>query len=161
MDMATATLDDTVIDIRSRLAQLQERRMSLNELNTRVTLIEPILDALGWDLRNVDEVNREYRRKPTANPVDFALLLLGAPRLFIEAKALGLDLHDDRWTVQVLSYAAMSGVEWCVLTNGDEYRLYNAHAPVDVDGKLFRRFRISDPAQHDYTIATLQLLSKD
>lgn len=154
-------LESTVADVRSRITRLRGRGGSMNELNTRSTLIEPILEALGWDTKNTAEVDREYRRKPTANPVDFALLLLGSPRLFIEAKALGMDLHDDRWTVQVLSYAAMSGVEWCVLTNGDEYRLYNAHAAVDVDGKLFRRFKISDAAQQGFALATLQLLSKD
>ena len=35
-------------------------------------------------------------------------------------------------------YATVVGVRWCVLTNGDEYRIYNSHAPVDVDEKLFR-----------------------
>lgn len=154
-------LEGAVADVRSRIAKIRGRGGSMNELNTRSTLIEPIIEALGWDTRNTAEVDREYRRKPTANPVDFALLLLGSPRLFIEAKALGMDLHDDRWTVQVLSYAAMSGVEWCVLTNGDEYRLYNAHAAVDVDGKLFRRFKLSDAAQHAFAVSTLQLLSKD
>jgi hypothetical protein len=59
----------------------------------------------------------------------------------------------------ILGYATVVGVEWCVLTNGDKYRLYNAHAPVDVEEKLFRAVRISDP-QADFTAETLGLLSK-
>lgn len=153
-------LDQVVSETRAQLQQLHERGLSMNELNTRVTLIEPILAALGWDLRNVDEVDREYKRKPSDNPVDFALLLMKTPRLFIEAKAMGMNIHDDKWVVQVLSYAAMAGVEWCVVTNGDEYRLYNAHAAVDVDGKLFRTVCISDADHHAFTVATLDLLSK-
>jgi hypothetical protein len=60
-----------------------------------------------------------------------------------------------------LGYATVVGVEWCVLTNGDEYRIFNAHAPVDVDKKLFRAVRVSDPSQDEYTLSTLNLLSKD
>jgi hypothetical protein len=28
-------------------------------------------------------------------------------------------------------------VEWCVLTDGNEYRFYNASVPLDADEKLF------------------------
>ena len=54
----------------------------------------------------------------------------------------------------------MLGVKWCVLTNGDEYRIYNSHAEVDVDEKLFRKVRISD-GEPKFIIDTLVLLSKD
>jgi predicted ATPase len=47
-----------------------------------------------------------------------------------------------------------------VLTNGDEYRIYNSHAEVDVDEKLFRKVRISD-SEPKFIIDTLVLLSKD
>ena len=43
-----------------------------------------------------------------------------------------------------MSYAAVAGVKWVALTDGNEWRLYNAHAPVDVEDKLFRQVRISD-----------------
>ena len=58
--------------------------------------------------------------------------------LFIEAKALDENLDDRRWAGQIIGYAMQAGVEWVVLTNGDEYRIYNAHAPVAFEGKLFR-----------------------
>ena len=86
--------------------------------------------------------------------------MLRSPRLFVEAKGLEKDLSDRKWISQVLGYATVVGVEWCVLTNGDEYRLYNAHAPVDVEQKLFRVVRISESDQEDYTLETLELLSK-
>jgi hypothetical protein len=61
---------------------------------------------------------------------------------------------------QNISYAAVAGVKWCVLTNGDEYRIYNSHAEVDVDEKLFRKVSIteSDPKT---LIETIVLLSKE
>jgi hypothetical protein len=47
-----------------------------------------------------------------------------------------------------------------VLTDGDKYCIYNAHAPVDVDQKLFRTAVISDMTQESATLDTLELLSK-
>ncbi len=44
-------------------------------------------------------------------------------RLFVEAKDLGKDLSDRKWISQILGYATVVGAEWCVLTNGDEYRI--------------------------------------
>ena len=49
-------------------------------------------------------------------------------------------------------------MEWCVFTNGDEYRIYNVQAAVYVDEKLFRTIRVSEPDQS--TLEILDLLSK-
>jgi hypothetical protein len=57
-----------------------------------------------------------------------------------------------------MGYAAVTGVEWVVLTNGDEYRVYNAHAPVPIEEKLFRSVKVSDNALR--AADTLALLSK-
>jgi predicted type IV restriction endonuclease len=60
-------------------------------------LIDTILIALGWDLQEIDEVRREYRRKPQDNPADYALFLNRTECLFIEAKSLEKDLNDRKW----------------------------------------------------------------
>ncbi|MFN8422063.1 MAG: type I restriction enzyme HsdR N-terminal domain-containing protein [Anaerolineae bacterium] len=155
-----SSIDDAISATRAQLKKYRSRGAEINEQNTKASLIDPILAALGWDLLNIDEVDREYKRKSQDNPVDYALLLLRTPRLFIEAKSLGANLQDRKWVSQILGYATVVGVEWCVLTNGDEYRLYNAHAAVDVEEKLFRAVRISEDDEHDVTRATLMLLSK-
>jgi hypothetical protein len=79
-------------------------------------------------------------------------------RLFVEAKALGGDLDDRRWANQIMGSATVAGVEWIALTNGAEWRLYNAHAPVAVEEKLFRRVHLDD---HQAAIETLELLAKN
>lgn len=149
--------DKILADVRSRIEKYRSRRR-INEENTKATLIEPVLRALGWDVEDLDEVVREYKHKRRDKPVDYALMELRQPRLLIEAKALKEDLEDRRWVAQIIGYAAVAGIEWAVLTNGDEYRLYNTHAPVHVDEKLFRKVRVSDPASG--AAETLQLLSK-
>ena len=115
----------------------------IGESNTKSVLIEPVLRALGWDVEDLDEVRREFRRKPGDNPVDYALFLLRTPRLFVEAKALRESLDDDRWAKQIMGYASVTGVKWIVLTNGNEYRIYNSHASVPYEEKLFRQVEVA------------------
>lgn len=154
-------LDEALKIVRKKIAQIHEHPEDIGEENTKAALIEPILAALGWDIHNIDEVRREYRWKPQDNPVDYALLINRTPSLFIEAKSLGKDLSDRKWISQIISYAAVTGIEWCVLTNGDEYRIYNAHAPVEVEQKLFRTVCVSIESRDGGIRDTLLLLSKE
>lgn len=113
----------------------RHRGEAIGEENTKTVLIEPILRALGWDVEDLDEVRKEYRYKAGDNPVDYALFLLRTPRLYVEAKALGENLADRRWAGQIMGYAAVAGVEWAVLTDGNAYRIYNAGSSGDIDKK--------------------------
>ena len=131
----------------------------IGEQNTKATLINPVLRALGWNVEDLEDVRHEYRRRPSDRPVDYALMLARTARLFIEAKALDESLDDTRWSNQIISYATVAGVEWVVLTNGDEYRIFNAHAVVPVERKLFRTVRISEDV--DAATDALLLLSKE
>ena len=130
--------------IRDRIARYRGRSSSIGEQNTKAALIEPVLRALGWDVEDPEEVWREFRRRTVDNPVDYALMILRTPRLFVEAKSLGENLDDPKWANQIMGYAVVAGVEWVVLTNGDEYRIYNSHATVPVEEKLFRTIRLTD-----------------
>ena len=138
---------------------VRHRGTNIGEQNTKLTLINPVLRALGWNVEDLEDVRHEFRRVPQDKPVDYALMLARTPRLFLEAKALDENLQDRRWAIQFVSYADVAGVEWVVLTNGDEYRVYNSHAPVPVEDKLFRTVQISKDA--DSAAEALALLSKD
>ena len=92
-------LSDALAPIRDRLTRYQGE--GINEQNTKATLIAPLLRALAWDVEDLEEVHREYRHRPSDNPVDYALLDLRTPRLFVEAKALGQNLSDRRWARSV------------------------------------------------------------
>ena len=81
--------------------------------------------------------NAEYKIRKQDKPVDFALFLLRTPCLFVEAKGLSQNLDDRRWANQIMGYAGVAGVGWVVLTDGNEYRLYNSHAAVPIEEKLF------------------------
>lgn len=151
-------LSQVLVPLRARIARTLGKD-SMNEENTKATLIEPVLRALGWDTEDVDEVVREHKTKRGDHPVDYALLVMRTPRLYVEAKPLGANLGDSKCASQIMGYAGVAGIEWIVLTNGDEWRIYNAHAAVRIEEKLFRSVRISDPGT--FAEETLALLSKD
>lgn len=149
-----------ISELRDRILRVRKKGGPIGEEDTKRVFVNPLLEILGWDIQDLDEVKNQYRHRSQDNPVDYALFMLRTPCLFVEAKPLNASLDDRKWTSQTIGYAATAGVEWCVLTNGDEYRLYNAHAPVDADEKLFRKVRLSDETSDAVTAETLDLLSK-
>jgi len=153
-------LVDLISNLRDRIDTASAQRPSLSEQDTKLAIINPLLGALGWDLSSLAQVRSEYRHRPSDDPVDYAMFLNGAPALFVEAKRLAADLSNRKFITQVVSYAATVGVDWCVLTDGNEYRFYNAHAPVDAEDKLFLVVRLDegDPLE---LANTLGLLSPD
>ena len=155
--MSDRTLESSIESIIAKIARYKDR--SIGEQNTKSSLIEPILESLGWDIHDADEVHHEFKPRARDKPVDYALKLLRKPRLFVEAKGFGENLSDRKWISQVLGYAAVAGVEWCILTDGDEIRFYNATAPVDADEKLFWRIRLSETVPAD-AAKTLRLVSR-
>ena len=154
-----AELRSTLLGCVERAAKYRQSGSRLGEQNTKASLIEPVLRALGWDVFDAAEVHREFRRRTVDSPVDYALLVGGLPRFFIEAKALGENVGDPRWANQTIGYAAVAGVKWVVLTNGVEWRIYNSHAPVPSEEKLLRS--VSIEADLDGAERTLRLLAKE
>lgn len=126
-------LIQTIEVIRGKLASL--RRHSLKETSTRTIVIDPFLEALGWDVRNPDEVQLEY---PTVDgkSVDYALKLNKKPVLLVEAKTLDDTLDDVKAVTQIVGYAANNGIVWCVLTNGVKWRIYRSVEKCPAPDKL-------------------------
>ncbi len=116
-------LIQTIELVRGKLSSL--RRCSLKETPTRTIVIDPLLEALGWDVRDPNEVQLEY---PTVDgkSVDYALKLNRKPVLLVEAKALDDALEDVKAVTQVVNYANNDGVVWCILTNGMKWRIYRS-----------------------------------
>jgi len=122
--------------------QLQ-KKTAANESNTKHHLIEPLLVALGWNLDDFDEVDREFRVFD-GTYLDYALRVDGKPKLFVEAKALGKSLSDKQFIAQTVNYANNEGVIWCVLTNGLAYHIYKSNEPVPMERKLLFELDLTD-----------------
>lgn len=124
----------------ARIEELQRSvqrhcRKGLKEYPTRTIFIDPLLEALGWEVRDPDDVELEY---PTVDnkSVDYALKLNRKPVLLLEAKALGENLDDVKSITQVVGYASNDGIEWCILSDGIHYRVYRTREPVPAPDKL-------------------------
>jgi predicted transport protein len=149
-------------EINSKLTGLRRKRV--NEASTRTIIIEPILVALGWDVRDPEEVEIEY---PTVDkkPVDYALKINRKPELFLEAKPLGDPLNDVKAATQVIGYAASEGIEWCILTNGVKWKVYKSTEKCPAPEKLTFEISIDlndkDALPLEQVTELLNRLSKD
>jgi hypothetical protein len=126
-----------------RLSLERHKKDDLKEYPTRTIFVDPLLGALGWDVRDPDEVQLEY---PTIDgkSVDYALKINRKSVLFVEAKPLKDPLTDVKSITQVVGYAANDGVEWCILTNGVKYKVYRSTEKAEAPDKLL--FEVSiDP----------------
>lgn len=134
----------------------------MNETNTRVLLLEPVLDALGWNTRDLTCVTREYQVYD-GTFLDYALIANGRPVLFLEAKALASALGDPKFTAQTVNYANNEGVVWCVLSDGVKYRVYKTNEPVDMSRKLVFELDLHDFADEEerpVLLRRLRMLSR-
>lgn len=97
------------------------------EEDTKAEFIEPLFEALGWDVRNTendDEVVRE--EKISKGRVDYSFRINGIPKFFLEAKALKEDLDNIKFVEQAVNYSWHKGCTWAVLTDFEAIKIFNA-----------------------------------
>lgn len=92
----------------------------LNEAQAKRSVIERILEFLGWNIYDYNEVKLEYGVETLW--VDYALLINGENKVFIEAKRPSekLETHQK----QLLDYSFGEGVASAILTNGIAWWFY-------------------------------------
>lgn len=116
-----------------------------NEAAISHGVVTPVLNALGWDSSDPDQMVPEF--SSGRGRVDFALLGLGRrPAVFIEVKGLGRAADGDR---QLFQYAFHEGVPICVLTDGGEWSFYLPGAQGTYEDRRVYRLRLNerDPAE--------------
>jgi len=124
-----------------QLKEKYERYLSgddVREALTRYTLIDPLLNALGWDVSDPTQCVVEDKVQTSESPdwADYSLLNPdGTIRLVWEAKRADCpfvlrdvnhregvwgNVTTKRFVEQALSYAYRKGADWVVLTNGHQ-----------------------------------------
>lgn len=103
---------------------------NMNESTAKLSIIFPMLRALGWDTTDPDEVQLEYRvGGHMRGHADCALFSGGKPLVLIETKAptkrLDVD-HQNYYEMlkQLRDYCKIAEVSLGVLTNGKEWHIY-------------------------------------
>jgi predicted type IV restriction endonuclease len=152
---------ELLFKIKKNLEQLGNK--TIGEAQTKQSFINPIISALGWDIADYDEVKLEYKHTRKDTPVDYAIFIDLNPKLFIEAKQMGLNMDERKWVAQMLTYSNMAGVKWALLTDGNHYKLYNTIAEAKLDEKLFFEWKMSELTEDNLGryLDILSLLSKE
>jgi len=103
------------------LDQIWQGRKSGVEENVKIGIIRPLFEYLGWEVGDFD-----YNFPARKGWADLALKHKGKVKVIVETKSLEIKKLDDHKT-QALEYARNKGVDWAVLTNGMEIRLYKSY----------------------------------
>ena len=125
-------LDELVDVIETLKSRIDKHRSVLqgNEAQTRLSLIDPLLRALGWDTADPALVRPEY--VVNGRRADYALMnAQGEVVVFLEAKNLGEQLANHR--SQVVAYASELGIRFPALTNGNEWEVYDNSQLVPIE----------------------------
>ncbi len=136
-------LDELVNTIETLKARISEHRTALqaSEAQTRLSLIDPLLRALGWDTADPALVRPEY--DVGVRRADYALLNAeGDVVVFLEAKRLGESLTNHR--SQVAAYASELGLRYPALTNGSEWEVYDNSLMVPIEQRRILNISISN-----------------
>jgi type I restriction and modification enzyme subunit R-like protein len=102
------------------LSGLQKRDVS--EADTVTVINDMLSEICGYD--KYLHVTSQYAIRGTF--VDLAVKVDDEIRFLIEVKAIGIELKDAH-VKQAIDYAANEGIEWAVLTNGVNWRIYKVH----------------------------------
>ncbi len=151
-------LDDLVTAIQTVKARIRDHRDSLsqNEYRTRISLIDPVLNALGWDVSDPALVTHEYA--VGNGRADYALLRKdGSPTAFIEAKRLGEMADASRHETQLFTYAVTQGVKYAGLTDGDRWLFDNLTARFSGGDSRLLDMTLSRESAHQCALKLLLL----
>ena len=139
---------------------LLEASPQMDEENTKVKLIQPFVDLLGWNFYST-EVQLEYtvQMGTQSSKVDYALMVGDTPVVFIEAKPARSDLSENN-VRQLQSYMRQElSVDWGVLTNGKEFEILSVTGDDNQDGETsIATFDLDEMADNP---DILEILTKD
>jgi len=118
---------------------VSHKARDVSEADT-VTLVKDILsDIFGYD--KYQELTSEQQIRGTF--CDLAVKIDSKIKYLIEVKAAGIDLNNSHLR-QAINYGAHQGIEWVVLTNALDWRLYRIKFGQPVDFEEVTSFNITN-----------------
>ncbi|MCU4925415.1 type I restriction enzyme HsdR N-terminal domain-containing protein [Halobacteria archaeon AArc-dxtr1] len=151
---------EAVRDYVEQSRTLLEASPQMDEENTKVKLIQPFVDLLGWNFYST-EVQLEYtvQMGTQTSKVDYALMVGDTPVVFIEAKSARSDLSETN-VRQLQSYMRQElSVDWGVLTNGKTFEILSVSSGDNREGETsIAKFDLSEMADNP---DILEILTKD
>ncbi len=123
-----------------------------NEEQTKVSLINPYLEILGYDVRDPDICRFEFTADigKSGEKVDYAIMRDGKPAIFIEAKAATRQFSNhDPVPGQLQRYFISEEAEFAVLTNGIVWNWYMSYSGPKLEETPFKTHDVRHPELTD------------
>lgn len=129
----------------------------VNESDTVMIVTDMLSELLGWD--KYSEVTSEHAIRGTY--CDLALSVDGALQAILEVKSVGTSFRDSHLK-QAVDYAANQGLDWVILTNAAEWRVYQVRFAKPIDFSEVIAFDILDMNPRETAqIEQLYLLTRE
>jgi predicted type IV restriction endonuclease len=129
----------------------------VNESDTVIIVTDMLSDIFGYE--KYSEITSEHAIRGTY--CDLATMLESKVQLLLEAKAIGIELKDSH-VKQAVDYAANKGVDWVVLTNGIQWKIYKVVFGKPIDQELVYEIDfLSLDTKNDEHLAMVYVLSKE
>ena len=111
----------------------------VNESDTVSILTDILSEVFGYD--KYLEITREFAIRNTY--CDLALVVDDKVQYLVEVKAIGIQLKDEHMR-QALDYGANHGIEWVILTNGIEWKVYKIRFEKPINYDIVCSFNFMD-----------------
>jgi predicted type IV restriction endonuclease len=118
------------------------QKKDVNESDTVMIITDMLSEIFGFD--KFDEITSEYAIRSTY--CDLAVKIGAKVKYLIECKAVGVDLKDTHIR-QAIDYGTKEGVDWVVLTNGVQWKVYKI---------LFNRKPVVNELIYGFDISEMQ-----
>jgi len=149
-------VNDKLIDVIGKLKS-NKQLLEYDEAKIKQAVVLRILDILGWDQYNADEIVPEY--SVSSKRVDYSLKIDNNNKAFIEVKKPGESLEDHQ--EQLLEYAFKEGVGLALLTNGINWWFYLPLAEGSWEQRRFYSINLNDQEIEEIASKFVDLLSKE
>jgi len=145
-------LQDVIVNVKNR---------ATNEEQTKMYLISPFIQYLGYNIFNPDDVVPEFIAdvgSKKGEKVDYALMVNNEPYILLEAKTVGTNL--DNYEGQLFRYYTTVEAQIAILTDGVNYRFYADTEKTNIlDDKPFFSVNLEDITEEEAKV--IQLFSKN
>lgn len=153
--MSEDVLRRVLAENRTKIAHFAREYQS-NENEVRRTLVEPVLEVLGWNIRSLEDVRSELRTEDN-QILDYMLRKKGRDLLVVEVKAQREKLENH--LNQLALYCSSLGVLFGVITDGATWILFKTF---EEGVKARERIVFSvDTREDDTSFSKLLRLSKN
>ncbi len=145
---------EAVKSIQESVDQYLAAGYAMNEAMTESIIIDKLLPVLGYT--EVLDIIKQGLTEGVGEFPDYTLLPKKPEQWILEVKKWKLPLSDKEAS-QTVKYASNLGNRWAVLTNGCEWRIYDAHSYKPLAAKCILTLKsLADPDAYEF----FTLLSK-